>query len=127
METIAPSPLRYVAMPTTKRRSPNSTVIVLDGDYDLARQEELRHEFAAMTLFEVVQIDMRKVISIDATALAEFVRLKERMLGFGIVRIVGATPHVQRLFHITGLDTQFEMHDSLGSATVSFLSSAPAP
>jgi len=102
-----------------KSRS-STALIVLHGEYDLARQQELRHGFAASPLFEVVQIDMRDVTSIDATALSEFVRLKERMWGFGTVRIIGATPHICRLFHITGLDVRFEMHDSFRNAAVPF-------
>jgi len=96
--------------------SPSFALIALQGEYDLARQPELRSQLAAGTGFELVLLDLHDVTFIDATALTEFIRLKKQLAGPAVVRVFGVTPHIRKLFHVTGLNTRFEIHDSLLSA-----------
>jgi hypothetical protein len=49
------------------------------------------------------------VTFLDATALAEFIRLKKRMPGPAVVRLFGVASNIRKLLHITGLDVQFEL------------------
>jgi anti-anti-sigma factor len=96
------------------------TPIMLQGEYDLARQQELRTQLSAAESLDHALLDLRKVTFLDTAALTEFVRLKRRMPSPAIVRIIGAIPQIRKTFHITGLDTLFEMHESFSSATVPF-------
>lgn len=100
-------------------------LIVLNGDYDLARGPELRDLFAAAHSLELAVLDMREVTFFDSTALTELIGLKKQMATPATVRIIGAPAHIRRLFHSTGLNKLFELHESYVSAKVPFLSLVP--
>ena len=104
--------------------NPTQTLIVLHGEYDIARRVELRSQLAPVTALKLVLLDMRDVSFIDATALWEIVNLKRRMASPAIVRIIGATPHISKIFQLTGLSEVLELHDSFASASEGFLSLA---
>jgi anti-anti-sigma factor len=110
---------------TTNNGSLPFELIILVGDYDLARQGELQQEFAAARSLELAVIDMRCVTFLDSTALTELPSLKNQLTGPAIVRIVGAPAHICKLFHSTGLDKTFDLHDSFATASVPFLSLVP--
>lgn len=111
---------------TTKPRSPTFALILLDGEYHLARQKELWSQLSAAASLELALLDMHDVTFLDTAALAEFIRLRKRMASPAIVRIVSARSHIRRLFDITGLSKMFEFHDSFASAVVPLPSGAPA-
>jgi anti-anti-sigma factor len=96
--------------------SPSFALVDLHGEYDLTRQLELRAQLAAGAGFELVLLDMNDVTFIDATALTEFIRLKSKMAGSAVIRLFGLTPPIRKVFHVTGLNARFEIHDSLVSA-----------
>jgi anti-anti-sigma factor len=111
---------------TIKPWNPTKTLIVLQGEYDLARREDLRSQLGPGTALNLVLLDMRDVTFLDATALGEIVSLRRRMASPAVVRIIGATPHIRKIFDLTGVSTVFEMHDSFASACEGFLSVAPS-
>ena len=93
-------------------------VIGLQGEYDIARREELLAKLQAIPTCDIAIIDMRQVTHIDATALSCFIRLRERLCqsGPGIVRIVGLRPSLYRLYQIAYLHHIFEVFESIGDA-----------
>jgi anti-anti-sigma factor len=75
---------------------------------------------------KLVLLDMRDVSFIDSSALGEIVSLKRRMASPGVVRIIGATPQITKVLHLTGVSKVLELHNSFASACVGFLSLAPS-
>jgi anti-anti-sigma factor len=92
--------------------SPSFALITLEGEYDLSRRDELRSQLDAATLRDVALLDMRHVTLIDAAGLGELIKLRERMADPAVIRVIGASRSIRTLFHNTGLDLRFEMHDS---------------
>lgn len=97
----------------------------MKGDYDLARQPELKSQLAAARPLELAVVDMRDVTFLDSTALTELITLKKQMMGRATVRIIGAPAPIRKLLHSTGLDKLFDLHESYASAMVPFLSLVP--
>ena len=100
--------------------------IVLQGRYDRARQQELQSQLSAAFSLELALLDVRDVTFLDSLSLTELIKLKDQMAHPAVIRIVGAMPHIRKLFDITGLSKLFEMHDSLAAAAAPVLSLAPA-
>ena len=94
------------------------TVTGLQGEYDIARREELLAKLQAIPTCDIAIIDMRQVTHIDATALTCFIRLRERLCrsGPGIVRMVGLRPNLYRLYQIAHLHHIFEVFENIGDA-----------
>jgi len=90
-------------------------IIALQGEYDIARREELLSELHAIPSCDIAIIDMREVTHLDTTVLASFIRLRKRLRqsGRGIVRIVGLSPELYRLFEITELHYDFEFFETI--------------
>lgn len=97
--------------------SPTFALIALEGEYDLSRRDELRSQLDAAALLDLALLDMRHVTSIDATGLGELIKLRQRMPEFSVIRVIGASQAIRRLFHNTGLDGRFEMHDSFSDTS----------
>jgi len=95
---------------------PRHSLIVLHGDYDIARRHELRVQLEPASSMRLVLLDMRKVTYMEARALAEVIALKRRMPGPAVVRMIGVLPNIRRLLDITGLLKIFELHDTLTNA-----------
>ena len=93
-------------------------IIGLQGEYDIARREELLATLQAIPTCDIAIIDMRQVTHIDATALTCFIQLRKRLRqsGPGIVRIVGLRPSLYRLYQIAYLHHIFEVFESIGDA-----------
>jgi len=93
-------------------------IVVLKGEYDIARREELLAEFQAIPACDIAIIDMRQVTHLDTTALRCFVELEKRLRqsGPGIVRIVGLTSRLYRLFEIAELHYDFEFFEAISDA-----------
>jgi anti-anti-sigma regulatory factor len=87
------------------------TVIGLQGEYNVARREELLAKLQAIPTCDIAIIDMRQVTQIDETALTYFIQLRKRLRrnGPGIVRIVGLSPGLDRVY-------EFETFESIGDA-----------
>ena len=93
-------------------------IISLQGEYDIARREELLAKLQAIPTCDIAIIDMCQVTHIDATVLTCFIQLRKRLrlTGPGIVRIVGLSPTLYRLYQITHLHHIFEAFASIGGA-----------
>jgi len=91
-------------------------LIRLQGEYDIARQEELRCQLAPAHVAPIALLDMRDVTFMDASALTQLIRLKRQMPDPAVVRMVGVLPDIRRLLDITGLAKTFEIHDTLAGA-----------
>ncbi|HEY8298060.1 MAG TPA: STAS domain-containing protein [Candidatus Baltobacteraceae bacterium] len=100
-------------------------VLRLSGEYDLTRREELRLRLREAPFTERATLDMRDVTFMDATALTELIRLKERLTGPAVVRMIQVQPNVRRLLRITGLDKRFEIHDALLSPAPEVIATTP--
>jgi anti-sigma B factor antagonist len=87
----------------------------LAGDLDVFALPSMERSFAQVDA-DIVVVDLTEVTFIGAAALGCLAGLKKRLRSngrLGIVRIVGATPRVQQLFSITGLDKVFDISDSI--------------
>lgn len=79
--------------------------LMLSGEYDIARREELT------TLFRAVQggpvtMDMTQVSYIDSTFLAELAAMRFRLNGTSVT-LVGVQPNIARVLKIAKLDHFF--------------------
>lgn len=94
------------------------SLIPLHGAYDGERREELQAQLKGALEAPIALLDMRDVTCIDTGTLTELLQLKEHMPGEAIIRMIGLTPNVRHLLNATGLDSVFEIHDSLKTAAV---------
>lgn len=100
-------PLRLVTLHDTISRDAiaGETIVLLHGEYDLARKEELRHLLDGSNEGSLT-LDMTHVRYIDSTFLNELVRLRQRDAARTIT-IVGASEGVHRLFAIVAMEQLF--------------------
>ncbi|TAM84967.1 anti-sigma factor antagonist [bacterium] len=90
--------------------------IMLHGEYDIARQEELRSELEPAYCAAMALLDMSAVSYIDASALTELIRLRKHMPEPAIIRMVGVMANIRRLLNVTGLVKMFEIYDTVKNA-----------
>lgn len=88
--------------------SERKTLIKLEGEYDIWRQQELQAALA--TIDGSARVDLSRVTYGDSSFLQEFVRLKKRLDG-ATVTLAGANQNVRRLLTIAGFDKIFEIVD----------------
>ena len=83
--------------------------VVLSGDYDMARHDELRDALCAPT-DPVVVADFGAVTFIDSMGLKALINAKRAISEDGRTLVLTALPHnVSRVFHLAGLDRIFEV------------------
>jgi anti-anti-sigma factor len=82
--------------------------IVLSGEYDLARKEELRAIFGQISNGDPVTIDMNGVTYVDSTFLSELasMRLKRQEQP---VTLVGVSQNIMRILKLAKLDRFFTL------------------
>jgi anti-anti-sigma regulatory factor len=83
--------------------------VILHGEYDLARRDELR---AALSLLESSGgvIDLFAVTYGDSIFIGELAALKRRLDG-APVTLAGADANMRRLLHLVGFDKLFHVVD----------------
>jgi anti-anti-sigma factor len=77
--------------------------VELEGEYDLARKDEIAKEFGSIDGESTVIVDLSKVTYLDSTLLREIALLRVKKLDRHIT-LVGASENLRRLFKIAGLD-----------------------
>lgn len=86
--------------------------ITLCGEFDLFRKEELAATLRQAEGAAVVVLDLAETTFVDATALSSLLVLRKKLReSGGSVHVIGARPHIRKLFAITGIDKVFEIHD----------------
>jgi anti-anti-sigma factor len=94
-------------------------VIRLDGDWDIARRDELERLLKPVydSSNELI-VDLQTVTYADSTILAALIVLRNRRKSksLPLPRLVIASRQVRRLFSISGLDQAFATYDSLPAA-----------
>lgn len=96
-----------------------ASVMVFEGEYDLACKDRLRAELARLADDFHVILDFTGVRYLDSTFLSELVRMSRlrRERGFPIETIVlSHSAIVRKLFALTQLDRLFHITDSLDGA-----------
>lgn len=84
-----------------------SRTVRLNGDYDVARQDELRSELLAST-DNVVVADLRDVSFLDSSAIHAFVDARNQLMADGRdIQLINLTGMPRRVFDITGLTPLF--------------------
>jgi len=100
-------------------RAANPVAIVdLQGEYDITRREGLLAKLRGIPACDIAIIDMRQVTRLDATSLTYFIELRKRLRrsGSGIVRLVGLSPSLHRLFQIADRECSFEAFETVADA-----------
>ena len=79
--------------------------LMLSGEYDIARREELTDLFRSIDGGPVI-MDMTEVSYIDSTFLAELATMRFRLNGSSVT-LVGVQPNIARVLQIAKLDRFF--------------------
>jgi len=100
-------------------RNIETRIIVLDGDWDIARRDEL--EGLLQPAYDSpgnLIIDMQAVNYADSTILAALIVLRNRRRGKGLAlsSLVIGSRQVRRLLSIAGLNEAFPLYDNLEEA-----------
>jgi len=94
-----------------KRYQPRTLALELSGAWDLSRGEELQTLLRPAQNVDELVLDLSKATIVDASFLASLVVLINRMVArnrFGVIRILGASPHIVRVFETCRLETLFD-------------------
>jgi anti-sigma B factor antagonist len=94
-------------------------IVSVAGEVDLSTSPPLRDALEqAVAQGPSVVVDLSEVTFLDSTGLGDLVRAKEaaRSLG-GELNLVLTQPRIRRVLEITGLDSEFVIHDTLAAAT----------
>ena len=84
-----------------------SDTVHLTGDYDVARQDELRSELLSSDA-DVVVADLRDVSFLDSSAIHAFVDARNQLTASGRdIQLINLTGMPRRVFDITGLTPYF--------------------
>lgn len=96
-----------------------TAIVRLVGELDLAAVEPLQVEFERVcsNALSALTVDLSGLDFVDSTGLHALLRLNGRCASQELsLRLVSGPPSIQRLFQITGIDTQF-----------TFIEAQPAP
>lgn len=93
-------------------------IITLRGEYDLARQPELRTELEPFYRHPYLVLDMTAISYVDSVCLSEFMRLRaaRKTAGLRPACFVVNNDRFGRLFRFLGLDDVFTVVESLEQA-----------
>ena len=80
--------------------------VVLSGEYDLLRREELQEIFDSLGNEREITLDLRGVTYVDSSFLDELGKLRLRLPDHSIT-LTGADATVRRLLEITSMHTIF--------------------
>jgi len=99
------------------------TILGTDERLDVVNWPDLKDliEQLALECGVSLVIDMEKTILIDSSGCGALMGLKKTLMkNYGDMKIARPTPGVLKVFHVTGLDRIFEIHDSVENAVRSF-------
>jgi anti-anti-sigma factor len=82
--------------------------IVLDGEYDLTRRDEIARLFDSLDGDGEVVIDLTNVTYLDSTVLRELARLHIRRGGRNI-SLAGVNENIRRIFKLVGFEEIFDI------------------
>ena len=77
--------------------------IALDGEYDIARKDEIAKAFAGLDGEDAVIVDLSKVTYLDSAGLRELALLRLKNLD-RYIALVGANQNLRRLLKIAGFE-----------------------
>lgn len=97
-----------------------TTLVSVQGELDLASAPSLKWALTDLLAAGVrrIVLDLSLVSFIDSTALGVLVGVHRGLAREGRLAIAGAGSAVVNIFELTGLDSTFEMFDSLEQALV---------
>ncbi len=109
------------------RHERGCTVVTAAGEIDIASVTALRERlFEAATSGTPLVIDLNQVSFIDSVGLATLVGTAKRAAANGgSLQVACATPKIRQLVHLTGLDGQIPLAQTLDEA-LEFRASPPA-
>jgi anti-anti-sigma factor len=91
-----------------------TTVVALNGDFDVTQRERLDDAFAASLGSSLVVLDLEQTRYLDSTVLSSLMRLHKTMHDRGGAMVLVRVPHVvHRLLDICGLTQLVEVRDGL--------------
>ena len=90
--------------------------IVLFGEYDIERKEELALIFREAEPFDELLIDLNRVEYVDSTFLTELANLRKRNPDAAIT-LLGPRPHLKKVLQLMSFEKMFRIVD--GSEAVS--------
>ncbi|MFO0931000.1 MAG: STAS domain-containing protein [Gemmataceae bacterium] len=95
-------------------------VFDLHGALDSATAEKLqpRIDQALADGHKVLIFDLHRLTFISSPGLSLFLGVFRRLRDSGSIRFVGLTPHVRRVFDITGMTALLELYGSVEDALV---------
>ena len=77
--------------------------ITLNGEYDLARRDEIAEAFTAAEGASIVIVDLSNVTYMDSSVLRELALLRLKR-GDRRIAVVGANDNLRRILKISGID-----------------------
>lgn len=86
----------------------------LEGEYDLARRDEIARLFDLLDGNGAVVIDLTNVTCLDSTILNELARLRRHGADRSVL-LTGANAHIRRLFKVVRFDELFDIADTTAS------------
>jgi anti-sigma B factor antagonist len=117
-DTRSESSARSIFVIGERQLAPDTTVLSVEGDLDLASAPELKWALGDLQASGArhVVVDLSRVSFIDSTALGVLVGA-QRALDAGIrMAIACSDENVLRIFELTGLDCMFEIVPTLDEA-----------
>lgn len=96
-------------------------IVTLSGEYDVARQRELRRSLEPVYEHPSLVLDLTGIEYVDSTCLCEFMRMRQARAAAGIrpACFVVDERRFGRLFRFLGLDEVFPVVHSLEEAFAS--------
>lgn len=87
----------------------------LEGEYDLARRDEIARLFDSIDGDGAVVIDLTNVTYLDSTILNELARLRRHGADRPVL-LAGANAHIRRIFKVVGFEELFDIADTTDPA-----------
>ena len=99
--------------------------VTLAGEFDISNTDRLAELLQPAEAAETVIVDMTRTTFVDLKALRCLVHLKKRLLahGGGVVRLVGVSTHIRKMFSLIAADRLFEFTER---ASVDGVAGAPS-
>ena len=98
----------------TDHQVAGTTVVAIDGDFDVKQRDRLDDAFAAALGSSLVVVDLERTRYLDSTVLSCFMRLQTTMLDRGGQLVLVRVPvTILRLLESSGLLSLFDVRDGL--------------
>ncbi|HEY1656095.1 MAG TPA: STAS domain-containing protein [Candidatus Tumulicola sp.] len=90
-----------------------TVIVTFDGEYDIARKEEMRAKLEALASVPRALLDFSRVTYMDSTAVTELLRLHKIRAERSLDRETIVLGGVQKLFELLQLNKVFRLVDSM--------------